>query len=1858
MSKNRLIPPDIESIDGKILVNNLNNLQAKSEKEMMKKLSILLIFTLLALTSCLPSKPPQNSAGTATTSSDGGTTTTEPSGTPSFASSSPIYWFNGSVIENSININQSSQNYMYLRGQAIHDFLGKDNNHSSIYCFVATFNHSVAKRHLKLRAVPLSYYQPAQGAKEYLFRIDFPDKNSALSYCGNDLPIISSTGEVGVTTNSAAYALADICPTCNTNISTANISFYELAKDNSGNNLPATTSDRVSDEELELSNIGMIVTNYSSDTGGSQSNSCTNSICKAKGFDCCLDNQCVRDGQMKTNVSTHPDYTQAVADVANNPNAFVNWPSIYYVCSSAPPKDDPIDVVDDPEGDAKKILEQYIQEYHCLEEGKKEIPNYSIGTCSDPTKPSPVTCQAAGKTWSFHCNVGKCSNPIYYTKTSCEANSGTWSTVYTNNENSNGTETAYKTVRGNVWERCGCGAFPFPADAPNDSCPNYGLDITTDVLGQITSVTCKVPTPDTDPQPIQDLNFTLSMKTAPHRFYREDNGEPVDDYETITKSAHVPEGAEFSYLDEIGKNDPINGDFNMNSIMGQFHHELSGARPAASFTVEFDQSYVIAAQNGYYTPCPTCAADSWYQSFSSRPASQNGIGLVAKGFVTNRSEYQNNTTFGNYEDTVFGRACWVPPTMLPFSHKANADVKKQRRDRLETQAAYYINGYQRDWYGFNQGALIGSFDGVSWFAIGKGRRVKATSEKLFLAINSPFPDLADNSSLIVSIVADQGIDVVPEIDFNPNLDIDDPRQNHGASCQQFHQCEVDSDCVSKLGWEYTCVDTSDFRTKWPKFDIYGNEKANTESTYSIQQILHGIQPGGNKKRCVYRGAGAPCKARYASDIDANDRKQFTCAPNFYCATQNDQAFNTELVRTPNNLAFVLYGQDADVLGRPLIYSGANKELSTAIKANIGHNADIFTISNKIFANSDFGMCRPGKNVAASTHLDQHSDNDSSNRSDYISQVGSCQSNVIGDARAQSCPAFETEIGKATAKGDYLLTDTDLTTYRNNQNMCGSESKYLRAGVEQRSTFEQIESPAIGSLNDLLAPKVAQDACFRRAGSICHTDLDCSPNRLHEAQSSFLDVGYFGDTVAEKKFWQESLVCGQAQEKPLNNDPKYLEYDLTKNRCCREVKKDITMFTKISGTLANAAYPELTDGNGGLIIDQFAHKDPIAVGRYSRYASVSSANFSSAARFPATGSEEEPQFQNPEITEAGNIISIPSHQWKTIADTGRLTCCGGGFVRKFMDGTNNWAAKNRLSINPSKFKCLNYMQDLAIEAPADQYYYNNATYFPNPSEVIPKNYEKDFSRYCLSPSLGGCSQVSFPKTDSDITQNPVIPPTHSGSNNTGVLNTSPSSTPATGVANATEPDQEGSALAPFQPIPFLNTVPVHDPNNPATACQDRAAPNNYMTAGYECASTSFYLPSYISRDNITNVEIRYFSAEGSSYRAATVAVDGTTAGDCLEIQAGNPINRPSYSIGPNGVPTIRNTYYLCGEKAVGAEYLIMHVIGDVDENTGSDADGNGNFADDVDEKGDWSYAGIVITYNARNGSTYQYSTANTTDSRIRGMIPGNDLYYTTKLGKMELLGIPQIVHEPIYCNSNKDLLVPNLYKNMTTRSDFESNTNSMIYDFAVNDARELIDIYAQNTNQLARSTAEDASVSTQRVVFSDKIEHGQIFDSHKFMCCSMLGQEVSEASRCCSGYAKNNDDGNLVCKLPQGTNLSVYFNRFVSSEGVGEDQPGGGFVDEDFVPETGEPKLTGGVFTKLEALGKAYCQNETVRRGAAFGNFHGQPNNGFYANGTQDNDTTNRRYGIVDNLEDYDADNDSGYDPYLDGFKWDHHVYCE
>ncbi len=1696
-------------------------------------LIFVMAMTLIA-TSCVPQKASSSKRKTTSAGTDSSTDTTPDEGTPSF--STDVSWYSGNQdLDSTLTINEDLATVIYLRGSSVNSFLATNANMNLQYCLVVSYTDAVAKKQLRARAIPISFFNFATNTQERLLRVDFPEETTNTTTCTGDAYYLTTAEpDIATPTNSAinsAFSPSSLCVGCNKTLFSSNVSLYTAS---SG----ISTTNYIPNESLNLSSLNLRVDTTSSVTSPVVGQ-CSDDSCKLDGFDCCLNGQCVQDGGLRSDASTQPNYLQALADVASNPSNFINWPNVYFVCgSNVVPLPTPT-ALPDAQGTADAILAEQIKMYNCLEEGKKEFPDFATNNLCEPT---------------FD-------------------------------------QTAYEAIRSEVWRQCGCNADPFPTDPNDPVCPDYGLKAITNLAGTIVKIECDVPPPPADPTPFQAINLSVSSRSAPHRYYKAVDGTSVDDI-TVNFGGDVVEGEEFSYLDESGKTDPVNGSFNMNSILGQFSLELTKARPAKTINVEFDQTYVITTNSGYYSPCPQCAFDSWFQTFTAFPTSSFGTGLQAVGYTTNRQEFNNNSTFGNYEDTSFGRACFLPPTMIPFSHQKNTNVQTQRLNRLKTQAALYINGYKKDWYGFNKGALIGSFDGVTWFAIGKGRRVTATSSKLFLAINAPFADLAEPSDTVVSITVDNGNSTVAEFDYDPSLDITDARQSTGASCQMWHQCNVDSDCVTKLGWEYMCQDISTFRTKWPKFSTNADEFADDEYTDAdFPRILQGLMPAGSNKRCVYRGAGAICKKNFVSGLPANKTKNFACAPNFHCADLGDSEYNEELVRTPNQVEIFLFGQDANVLGRPLSYLGGGKRLPTEVIENIKYNAAIHSTDT-----NDFGVCRPSRSLSGSSFVNRHGSRDGTGRVDYISQIGNCSSTTTGTSRAGNCPIFETRPDQVTTVGDYRMTALDDATAIT-QNACGAESKRLNGTVFE-SSFKEIESGVLTSLNSILSQTLPVDACFRRAGSVCHTDLDCSPNRMHAEQAIFFGSSYFGGTQAELEYWQEDLVCSQGAEKPFLRDDDFNDYDMTKNLCCREIEKDITMYTEDQSGILDETPPSHVN----LDVTQFAFQDPTATGRYSRYTAASAEKTTTAQTSPIA---EAP------VIEPGETPK--KYQWKTINDTGSNTCCGGGWIRKFVDGSNDWTNPNRLNIDPTNFKCLNYTNELPLQ---------------NVSPVDPDNYSRDKEKLCLSPADGGCMQVGMPEPDGFK----IIPPT-APTRNTNQLFVIPITPPTQG-------GQEGievTTYAPFEPIPYENGSPI----NPA----DDDAPYNYLhDPAYTAAS--FYLPAYIGAtptddNNIISVILHYFKDGSDQVGCQIPGPDPRTnvGAETLTKRVG------ACPIGAANNPTVLNNHEWC-LTTDNTGRTIFHFNGD-----------STYFTTDPQDSDGCNYGGVIITYRIPNRAGYETTDGNALPAANRGMEPGNDLYYLTKMSRFELLGIPQIQYEPIYCNTNKENMVPGFFDIATdTRTDFENAAFSFDSNGDTKNGTNyghIYGVYERNDESTGVTTANGGT--QPKVVYQDKVKLNPIFSSSEFKCCQKLGNETSNASKCCSNFAED-VDGVLTCKLPSKTNLNVYFNKFVSSEGIGEELPSGGLTEDDFIPETGEPKLNANVNSKIVAMGQEFCTSGAVRQGSAFGYFNGQPNNGFYQQNGSIEDS--KIYSIVDSVKDEDEDNQTGMSRFLAGYKWDHHFYCE
>ncbi len=1739
----------------------------------MKTANFMILISLIVLMQSCVLQAPSNARKSSLLSNSTNTTSTNPPSTsPTFTNDESLYWFTTAKVTGTVTLNKTGQDIIYLRGKFIHDFLNsKDINGKEFYrkqfCLVGNFSSATYKQ-TRVRAIPLSVTS-ANNSTERLLRIDYPSESDNSAACKNTtidniLPI------------NAAYSFPGICQNCSGQITTANLNLYELKTS------PVSLEnslEKILPTAFNMSSVQMRIDLQSNSS--SPISECTNSSCSAKGFDCCISGQCVKDGTEKINASQDSQYNQSKLDSVTNPLAFINYPNIYYICSNIAHTPSPsLPSTSTPISNAQARVVAYLADYKC-------VNDVSLDLGYDQCR----SLDAEG-------------NPTISDKT----------------------ETIYNATKKKLAIACGCVANE---DQMAVKCPDWGiipvyLAGAPQTYNNITDFSCYTPQPPNPIGPITNLNVTVPNRSAPHRFYST-AGTSYNDLSGLLKKFPTlsQEGKDFFYIDEYNKIGAVNDSYNINSVLGKMTVDLTHTLPAKTVEVELGKTYILSATSGFFTPCSQCAKDSWFQSFTAHPNTQRGVGLQASGYTTSRDTYSANATFGNYEDTKFGRACYVPVTMLPLSHQKNTNVQVQRTSRLKTQAAFYVNGYQRDWYGFNKGALIGSFDGVTWFAVGTGRRITATSTKLFLALNAAFLDLADRTDTIVNIIPDFAANIASDFDFDPSLTLTDPRQNTAATCQYFHQCNVDADCVAQLGWEYTCADVSQIKTKWPLFDSEAKESTNQERDSTLFEILQSTISTSNGKRCVYRGQGAPCKRDYTSlnNYDSETatalNKTLKCAPNFYCAGLSSNKFNDEIVRSPNELNDILFGMDSKVLGRPLNYVTANKTLSADIVANIKYNA----ISSMKFSSSDaddLGICRPGRSLS-NDELLAHMSADNLKRTDYISQIGSCNSTGTGSARFITCPAFNEELNYV----DPSALDTSLN--RQTQNACGGEAKTYDNNVSAPldSAFRNIEALTLLKVQNITQPTLVQDACFRRAGSVCHTDLDCGPNIMHEEEVGIAGIKFFGGTEAEQQYWKESLVCGQGTSVPAKGTAGYFDYKLSQNRCCREIGKDFTMYTQGPTSII----PENTGANASLNTTPMSN--PKAQYRYSRY-NISKNVLIDPSMLPKVSASSEPE----------------KNQWQTINETGSLTCCGGGWIRKFADGTHDWKIRNRLTLDSSNFTCLNFRSPLA-----------SSTYSTFVADKVDRtSYQRDYEFFCKSPDIGGCMQIPYQPLNGyaiyspqpyDPSQAiisdgiPSLPP--SGFSR---IDTSPTQDPIDGTIPWI---QNVNSDAPYAPKPFYWTqFPWMDVN-----AQTGSAYNFFTNRDFDYG-VEMYLPAYVGWDGvlgtagstpadptfIKSVYIKYFTGTSASPTVVDITSSVALPGEC-----NNVINYSS----PTGFPideisTDETWCITSSSKTQNRPVVIVKAS--------------------TDPLKKWKYAGIVIDFKPVEN--------------VKGLTvaePGNPLYYVSRLARLELIGIPQITYEPLYCNDNQNNLVPGIFKsNLKTRGDFNALGVGKNYSVINPDP---IDRYNADSSVSSIESVvggKNYGNSEKKFTYQDKLDLPQIFSSKDFTCCTPLGKSTNSASKCCSGYATLGDDKKTsYCKLPTGTDLNVYFNKFVSNEGIGSDQPGGGFIvktatnnpndpEIDFNPYTGEPKYRLSTESKIIALGKVYCENgKTPSQGGAFGLFPPEPFSGSYTlqQGSTGSIESYFPFSIVDSLIDFqNSDLNRGKIPFDSGYKWNHHYYCK
>lgn len=1669
----------------------------------------LILSLLILLGGCLPEAKVSKGSSTA---QEGGTPTET---TDTTIPAADTQWNYLSQFHKTITVYASNLNNAYLTGYEAETYLASEGNFKNqTYCLVTDFTITGSKRQMRTRVIPESYYDFTAKRTVKTLRVDFNVISSEVQgLCSNTLYSYNSLGEYTPDTtvpSTVVYSADTLCPTCTSRVTSTKIRLFKLN---------SSTLYEVPSQSIKLSGLSLIVDPNSGSSGGN--GTCSLSSCQSQGYDCCLEEQCVDNAAVRPSARTlyYSQWQSAEQERLTDPLAWMRYPHIYYICPNYVPPTPGTTTgstggttgsTGGGSGELEPGIAAIKKDLACLEHIKAQtltVPFHQELLVNNSFSPA-AECRTAPaeENLSMH----------------------------------------FKNVAKRLYKYCGC-SYSELSDMIS-YCPAYYYKATTtNNAGEATSFECQILGEVTIPS-TQEVN--VSSRSAPHRFFNTDGAE----FSNPSTSTLPQELDTFSYLDE-DNNSHTQSAFGINSILGQMSVNLDRALPAKSVDVELDQMYLIRVTSGYYTPCPTCGKDKWHESMTAYPSSNWGVGLQAIGFSTKRDELDNNITGGNYEDTIFGRACWVPPTMLPFSHRAisGTDATNQRRNRLQTQAVLYSNGYQRDWFGFNKGALIGSFDGVSWFAVGNGRLVKSTTKKLYLAINAPFADLANATMHQVQVSLYDGHSQGPQVDYDPQYHQTHSWQNQAGNCQANHMCETDTDCITRLGWEYACADVSGVKTLWPTFDVNSKEQVGAQAV-TIDQILAQKKfPSSDTKRCVYRGAGSVCLMNSNLITDLNNRKVMTCAPNFYCAplTSADN-ISTKVSRFATDLENLivsrnhLFGQDANVLGRPLNYMGEVATIPNAQRTSISDN---LRENYPTLYGSGSGICRPGKALpTAATQatmfnpFEQHRAADPSKRTDFISQIASCNSGLNTTYRHSSCPV----IG---ASGNYLHFESstlpiDYHLRASHQNSCGLESISTDIGnlnispdtLLQYSAFNNIEAKPLDS-QIITSQTLVRDACLRRAGSVCHTDLDCSPNKLHAEFAGIKALKFFGNG-AEKSYWEESLICGQADPKPsIYDEDETRVYDQSLNRCCREVGKDLTSLTPDTpATYQSESYTAETKGLLTSIHPGLEANNPK---RYSRYNTVEDIGTSARPRLSANTTRNNLGF----LTASPNI-SQPN-QWKTLREANSETCCGGGWIRKFSDGSNDWTQKNRLYFDVSNFACLNSRHPILTAPESLSAFYNSVA-------DVRSLINKDYSEYCqdITATDGGCAQYSF-------------------------------------SSNSTE---EGSpALDPF------NTITINTLN------------------GTFSGSNTDYVFTPFSGDAHQGVKMVYNSTTSGARRNINIRVPSFVPRVSFDT---------NYLLGadganPLGISIITSTQTLSCVKEE-ALALANH------EATGSCTSGNCCYTFNTSNRIlKVALASGASNHFKDNETGIRFSVSLAPLNSIIRTSPANDLYYLTRLGRMELSGIPQITYEPLYCNDNSETLVPGLFKSslMKTMNDFESTTNSFI-----------------------------ANAKWQTTHHS--LNQAPVFSEGQFKCCAPLGKATTTPGNCCSGYGVQIENTNkYACALPTGTDLMVYLNPYVSNEGLTQT-----LTEADFNPNTGEPLLSSTVVNKIAQIGRTYCEGKKVRQGGAFGSFEPEPQ------GSR-TDASKRIYQIVDSSNDVGqvtnagATLSSGYNVFNQGYRWNHHLYC-
>ncbi len=782
---------------------------------------------------------------------------------------------------------------------------------------------------------------------------------------------------------------------------------------------------------------------------------------------------------------------------------------------------------------------------------------------------------------------------------------------------------------------------------------------------EITDYQCIYPSPPLPAPPFSQVAY-LSSKSVPVRFFNNAG---------VAKSAPVSasdkqEGITFEYTSgDTKKPNNISSYVGFNEIYGTISTATGSAKAPKEVNVVKGKTYDLYTEQGMFSSCANCGNDYYSTLNKILPITQFAGGILPLRTISSRTVGDSIRS----DDFAFGRACFVPATMIPWSHRPQLTTTSQRMGREALQHFYFANGYQRDWYGFDYGAVIGSFDGVKWFAIGTKRRIKAESNKLFLAVNAYFGDQTIESTFNVTVndaVTNEYGALMPTSD----------RDTDAADCQRYHSCNNDQDCAATLGYEYACASVGEINTSWPLFDDNGNELADASKEETRLTSILGL--GSTGKKCVYRGRGALCTPSYGS-LGNNENIYFNksligahhaCSANTSCQTIYTggstpvSAFNTRIARFGKSLKEIyadgsedLFGLGAKILGRPFSYNGSEtvrSELQAALN------------SNRVKA-----MCIPGRAPTSNTYETQ---NVSASTPEY---VGDRVTNIGQTIRAseQSDPLYMNSCSTFDANKNYYYLTSPTTNQVTNpiigrhaatQNISANALIQVNTALKTKGiNLDSIFKPVGTTLSTV---SYLQNSCLRAPGASCFADQECAPNKIisdKAKQISSTDSAVTAILNAyEIKFWQEELICSQKEDKASSNfDPK-------NNRCCRDIGKVISI---ANGNEAN-----------GISYDKVPAID-VNLNNVNRYSRVSTV-YQDVKDVASTNNLPNLKIQNAAcVLGSCPTTTTLTKQFKTFGAIASRTSCSESWVRSFNTGKHDWGGKSLQTFTLSSFKCLNW-----------------------------------------------------------------------------------------------------------------------------------------------------------------------------------------------------------------------------------------------------------------------------------------------------------------------------------------------------------------------------------------------------------------------------------------------------------------------------------------------------------------------------------------------------------------------------------------